>query len=69
VSNPERECNAHVAPARKAMPERFSLGFFGFGARRFSVTLFIPKDVQPRVSGHFVAPMPGVHSEDFILHS
>jgi hypothetical protein len=54
-----------VKPAQRVMPERFSAGFLGFGVRRFSVTLFIPKDDSPRVLGHFVAPIPGVHSEDF----
>jgi hypothetical protein len=58
------QCNS----ARRAALERFSMGFygpFGFGERRFSVTLFIPKDACSRVLGHFVAPVARGASEGF----
>jgi hypothetical protein len=41
----------------------------GFGLRQFSVTLLLPKDASLPRFGPFVAPTPGVHLEDFILHS
>jgi hypothetical protein len=41
----------------------------GFGLRQFSVTLLLPKDASLPRFGPLVAPTPGVHLEDFILHS
>ena len=50
------------------MPERFSLGSLALAAVDL-VLLYCFQTIHLRVLGHFVAPVPGVYSENLILNS